>query len=646
MRESEERFRATFDHAAVGIAHTRLDGSWLLVNQRLLDLYGYTKEELAQLRFQDITHPDDIETDLAQLDRLLAGEIDSYTLEKRYIRKDGSILWANLTVSLVRDGTGEPKYVIAVVEDIGGRKQAEEALQASEERYRRLVETSPDSILVLDQSGKILLANRRAAELHGYDSPSEMIGMDRLEVLGPDDRRRALENSPTTLETGSVRNREFTLLRKDGSTFPAELSGAFIGDESGTSRVFVSVWRDTSERKRAEEELRESNRRLSEALDELQRTQQQIIQQERLRALGQMASGIAHELNNALQPIAGFSELLLIEPDALDDKEHVRDYLQMIVTATRDAASVVRRVREFYRERQPQEPLQPTNVNGPVGQAIAFTQAKWKDEAMARGIAISIRTDLQDVPMVLGNEAELREALTNLILNAVDAMPYSGTITIGTRAEDRRVVLEVRDTGTGMDREGKKRCFEPFFSTKGSQGTGLGLSIVHGIVQRHGGTVTIESRVGKGTAVIIRLPVAAGEHAQVEDLEPEAQSRRLKLLVVDDEPSVRQIISSLLATDGHEVVTANDGRKGLEKFLSGAFDVVLTDRAMPKMNGDQLAAAIKQISPGTPIVMLTGFSGVMEASGEKPAGVDVIVGKPVTRAMLRQALAQVVAGDS
>ena len=234
---------------------------------------------------------------------------------------------------------------------------------------------------------------------------------------------------------------------------------------------------EINERSRAETALLESNHRLENVLAELQETQQLVIQQERLHALGQMASGIAHDFNNALAPILGFSEVLLGCPKNLDDKKKLTRYLQLINTSAGDAANVVRRLREFYRSREEHKISQRIDLNRLIEGTILLTKPKWKGQAQANGININIDIHVQKVPRLVGNEAELREALTNSIFNAVDAMSNDGTITIRTRCDDQHIHLEVSSTGIGMTGEVRRQCLKPFFSTKGQQGTGLGLSI-------------------------------------------------------------------------------------------------------------------------------------------------------------------------
>ena len=401
---------------------------------------------------------------------------------------------------------------------------------------------------------------------------------------------------------------------------------------------------DRTHRERAEaelelthDELRTRNAELQRAMDELTAAQQHIIQQERLRALGQMASGIAHDFNNALVPILGFCELLLLSPAILSDKQKAVRYLETIQTAAKDAASVVSRLREFYRPDKSDRAFAPVHLKRLAEQAITLTQPKWKDQAQANGATVEVVLDLEAVPPVAGEESALREVLTNLIFNAVDAMPAGGTLTLRTRCSGDTAVLEVADTGTGMSEEVRQRCLEPFFSTKGERGTGLGLSMVFGIVQRHSGALDLRSAPGKGTAFIITLPLQDAAPVSIATAAARPAQRPLRVLVVDDEAPVRDTLAAVLAADGHEVTLATNGAEGLRSFGAGKFDLVITDKAMPVMNGDQMAAAIKKVAPATPIILLTGF-GLFHEKAEFP-DVDVLTSKPIRIPTLRDAIA-------
>jgi signal transduction histidine kinase len=427
----------------------------------------------------------------------------------------------------------------------------------------------------------------------------------------------------------------------DGASFQVTYVSAPIV-ERGVITGVVVTFQDITVRKRAEAELQRSHARLEEAMTALKETQRQVLQQERLRAVGQMASGIAHDFNNSLTPIMSYSELLLDRPDLLDAEQTER-YVKVIHTAARDAAAVVGRLRELYRERAEAPPDATVEILGCVEQAIALTQPRWRSQALATGSTISIQTEVDGVPSVAGDAAEIREVLTNLIFNAVDATPKGGTITIRARAEGDMVRLEVQDTGIGMPEDIRVRCTEPFFSTKGSHGSGLGLALVAAIVDRHRGGWTIESEPDRGTRIILWLPQRATRAAAAPEAVSNGRTRRLRILVVDDEEVVRQSIIDVLATEGHTVDSASNGVEGLKKIAGGWFDLVITDRAMPEMSGDQFAATVKRMLPGKPVVMLTGFGELMAARGERPTGVDVIVSKPVTRSELQKAVSQATA---
>ncbi|HZI89764.1 MAG TPA: two-component regulator propeller domain-containing protein, partial [Candidatus Polarisedimenticolia bacterium] len=290
------------------------------------------------------------------------------------------------------------------------------------------------------------------------------------------------------------------------------------------------------ERTRAQEELAESNRKLEKTMEELRHAQGRLVQQERLRALGQMASGVTHDFNNALTPILGFTDFLLARPQILEDREKTLAYLANVNTAAKDASQVVKRLREFYRPRDEAEVFPLVSIDAILRQAVSLTQPKWKDQAQARGVSIEVATELKPTPLIPGSESALREMLTNMIFNAVDAMPQGGTITLRSRVREGWIVIEVADTGTGMTEEVRARCLEPFFTTKGEEGTGLGLPMVYGIVGRHGGTIEIDSAPGRGTTFRALLPVEASLAGQETPIAFRAPPPvpPLRVLVVED----------------------------------------------------------------------------------------------------------------
>lgn len=378
---------------------------------------------------------------------------------------------------------------------------------------------------------------------------------------------------------------------------------------------------------------------LQHAYDDLHQTREAVMQQERLRSLGQMASGIAHDINNALSPISLYSDLLLMDQKL---SKQTRGYMETIQQAARDVSETVGRLREFYREREPQMVLKPVDLNQLAKQVIDLSRARWHDMPQQRGVVIQVQTELApELPAIMGVESEIREALTNLVFNAVDAMPEGGTLALRTGVLNsypernvRQVYMEVVDTGIGMDEDTRQHCMEPFFTTKGERGTGLGLAMVYGIVQRHSADIWFESTVGTGTT--IRLIFATPSEFSAKHSENELESappRPMRLLVVDDDPLLIKSLRDILKLDGHEVITANGGQEGMDLFSTSHrekkfFDAVITDLGMPYVDGRRVAAHIKSLSPLTPVILLTGWGQRLIAEGDIPAHVDQVLSKP------------------
>lgn len=388
---------------------------------------------------------------------------------------------------------------------------------------------------------------------------------------------------------------------------------------------------------------------LQQAYEDLRQSQQAVLQTERLRALGQMASGIAHDINNAISPVVLYTQSLLEREPNLS--ERARRYLQTIRHAIDDVAATVARMREFYRQRETQLMLASVDLNRLAEQVIELTRARWSDIPQQRGIVIKLATELAtDLPTARGVESEIREALINLIFNAVDAMPEGGTLTLRTKVGEgdstQRVQIEVADTGLGMNEDTRRRCLEPFFTTKGERGTGLGLAMVYGMVKRHSAEIEIETAVSKGT--LVRLSFGAPSVALVEPGQaPIAQSipSRLRILVVDDDPLLLKSLRDTLEEDGHVVVTANGGEGGIGALRASLdrnepFSVVITDLGMPYVDGRKVAVSVKEMSPSTPVIMLTGWGQRLVNDDDVPPHVDCVLNKPPVLQQLRQALAR------
>ena len=409
------------------------------------------------------------------------------------------------------------------------------------------------------------------------------------------------------------------------------------------SEVFMRI-RNLLEMRFLHRQLQEHNQTLeakvADRTRELRDVQQQVVAQERLRAFGEMAGGVVHDFNNALMSVIGYSELLLDDEEMLTDLPTARSYLKIMNTAGHDASHVISRLRDFYRPKDVVDVFTAVDLNEIIEEAVPLTRPKWKDQALATGRSIHIQLELAKVPPILGNAAELREVVTNLIFNAVDAIEHEGTITLRSGSEADEVLIELIDTGTGMDEKTRTRCLEPFFSTKGDKGTGLGLSMVFGIVKRHDGTVEIESEVGKGTTFRLRFRRSV-DAAEVTEDQERAIARRLRVLVVDDEPVARDVLRKFMLADGHNVVVANDGESALRDVQNGAFDLLITDQGMPGMSGTQLAAKVREMSPQQAVILVTGFTDGTAGSGDVFSVVDAVLQKPIAHRRLRRAIASI-----
>jgi CheY-like chemotaxis protein len=344
--------------------------------------------------------------------------------------------------------------------------------------------------------------------------------------------------------------------------------------------------------------------------------------------MGEMASGVAHDFNNVLAVVLGNIQLLLHQLDHLSPEE-IREGLKVIERSSKDGAETIRRMQEFTGVRRDRE-FVTLSFNEIVTEVASITQPRWRDQTQKKGIQVRLTTQLGDIPMVMGNPSELREVLTNIVFNAVDAMPRGGELTITTQpqAEDW-VEVRIADTGIGMTEEVKKRVFDPFFTTKGVTNSGLGMSVSYGIIKRHGGEILIESELGKGTSFIIHLPTGYGEEeAVVKEVTPVRESRQARILVIDDEDSVRDVLSRMLKAKGHQVAVASNGEEGIERFRSEPFDLVFTDLGMPKLSGWDVGKTIKTINPKVPIAMITGWGVELDRQKLNESGIDLSIAKP------------------
>lgn len=619
LRESEERYRATFNNAAVGIDLVDLNGRFLQVNAVLSHFLGYTEEELRSLSILDVTHPEDVAESALMHDVLVRGETQAYKLEKRYVRKDGSVVWADTHVSAIRDGQGHHIATVGVILDTTKSRQLAEI-------HRRLattVEQVAETIVITDIEGTILYVNPAFEKNTGY-SREEAIGKNPRILKSGQHDEGFYKHMWDTIASGAVWKGHLITRRKDGTLFDEEATISPIKNDAGKIINYVAVKRDVTK----EVSL-----------------QKQLFQAHKMEAIGTLAGGIAHDFNNLLQVTLGYSEILLENKSEADP-----DYadLHNIHHAARSGAELVRSLLTFSRKTE-SKPV-PMNLNNQIQRV---------EKLLHRTIPkmIDIRLDLEeDLARINADPAQIEQIVMNLAVNARDAMDDEGSLSIRTENvtldEDscrlnveakpgRYVLLSVSDTGHGMDKETLQHIFEPFYTTKEvGRGTGPGLAMVHGIVQQHHGRITCYSEVGKGTTFKLYFAaISPIEEPTVEATDIMPAFGTETVLLVDDEDLVRELGRRILTRSGYTVLTATNGEEALKVYgrEKERIALVILDLIMPTMGGKDCLKEILDIDPRARSLIASGYSTDASTRECVALGARGFVGKPFRpKELLRQ----------
>jgi PAS domain S-box-containing protein len=679
LLRSERRFRALIEHGSDGIVLIDPDNRIRYVSPTVTKVEGYTPEELVGRFGTEHTHPDDLPLVQEVVGKLMANPGMPVPVLWRRRSKSGEWLWLEGTATnLLHDPA--VGAIVTNYRNVTGRKASEAKLQTQLAQLSLLSEITRAIGDRLDVRSIFQIVVRTVEEhlpvefaclclYQAADSRLEVTSVGATSValasqlgLAPGEHVVIDANGLSQCVRGrlvyepDLAKVPFPFAQRLASGGLCAMVAAPLLVESQVFGVLITGRRQVESFSSSEcEFLRQLSEHvalaaheaqlyeaLQRAYDDLRATQQAVMQQERLLALGQMASGIAHDINNAISPVALYTESLLEKEPGLSPR--ARTYLETIQRAIDDVAQTVARMREFYRQREPQATLVNVDLNVIVRQVIDITRARWSDMAQQRGVSIDMKADLSpNLPPIQAAESEIREALVNLVFNAVDAMPNGGPLTLRTRL-GKGVEIEVIDSGVGMDELTRRRCLEPFFTTKGERGTGLGLAMVYGSMQRHGADIEIDSAVGKGTTVRLCFPAALGAVAgtPVTRKETKLPAPR-RILIVDDDPVILKSLHDTLAADGHTVTTANGGQAGIEAFVAAkargeSFPVVITDLGMPHVDGRKVSAAIKAAAPATLVLMLTGWGQRLVAEGDIPEHVDRVLNKPPKLRELREAL--------
>ncbi len=478
----------------------------------------------------------------------------------------------------------------------------------AEVKYRSLMETAADAILLLNSKGRVLEANQAAADMSGYDLDG-LIGLRLTKLLPEDAHAWRREQAAHVDKLNQVTGMTGTARRRDGSEFPFEASVNKL--QLAGQGVYQIVARDITQRKQFEE---------------------QALEAERLKALGQIAGGVAHDFNNLLTAILGRVQLLLMNaPDAQGQRA-----LKTIEKAALDGSETVKRIQRFAQPAVAGEEFVPVEVNSVVKDAIDTTRYRWRDEAQRDGVLIRLESNLAPVPTIMGNPAELRHIVANLILNACDAMPAGGEIAVGTHTDGATVTVTISDSGVGITSEDQQHIFESFFTTKKGENMGMGLSLARDIVHRHGGDLVVDSTVNEGTTFTLTVPRSdEAVPLPAEATMPESNGHA-RVLVVDDEPVLCQLLVEMLEALGHQAVAANTSEEAFQLLNTYDHNVVITDLAMPNISGWEVAKAAKQRDPQTYTILLTGWDDPI-GKHARPQ-IDQMLNKPVTIVTLATAI--------
>jgi len=480
----------------------------------------------------------------------------------------------------------------------------------------QLVRSAGDGIISIDRLGHITGWNPAAERIFGLTA-AEAIGRS-LRGVFPERYEQAARLALTGAQP--VTSFDLSAQRKDGGELNLAVTLSGVPGRDGKVDGLLAIVRDMTSQRELETQMHQS---------------------EKLTALGQVAGGIAHDFNNLLQAILGYSQLMTKN---MGNADVVRRGLSVIETAATGGAETVRRIQKFARLR-PDEPFVSVEINQVIQDAVAITRPRWEERVAKGGVPLRLDLRLTPLPAVMGRPSELNEVITNLILNAIDAMPEGGTLGIYTRPEgDEHVVLTVTDTGMGMPEHVRTRIFDPFFTTKGEVGTGLGLSVSFSIIQRHSGEMRVESQAGRGTTFTIVLPVGMAEVQAPAGPETVMGTRRGRILLVDNEFPVMTILGEMLTEAGHHVLPVASGAEAMRVFVPGGFDLVLTNLGMTGMTGWDVAERIRASDPRVPVVFITGW-GLQAEDRERcrKLGVINVLFKPVRPADLHQAVQEALA---
>ena len=518
-----------------------------------------------------------------------------------------------VSIEPVLNKAGAVTAAVCTARDLSELRKVQAVAREHQSLLTNILESARESIYAVDMDGRFKWCNTATLLALGLRREA-FIGRPLLELVYDGDREAIGQKLQLALK-GEAQTYEMRYFSADGRLRYARVDNSPLVVEGRTTGV-LGIARDITEQK-------EERERAARA--------------DKLRALGQLASGVAHDFNNSLAAILGRAQLLRRQ---LRDEALVRN-LEIIQTAAEDAAATVRRIQTFARKSTAKE-FEVLDVAALLNDAIEITRTRWENEARLRGLDYEVTLNAEPGQFASGSASELREVFVNLIVNAVDAMPEGGKLAISSERNRGRLRLRFADTGTGMPEDVRQKIFDPFFSTKGAHGTGLGLSVSYSIIERHEGTISVTSELNGGTVFIIDLPAVQLQTETAEAKSDETEIPALSILVIDDEPAVRETLAEMLEVMGHRVMLAESGQHALQALAANSFDLVFTDLAMPEMDGWETSRAIRKRWANMKIVLVTGYgTGTTPPNGEESL-VNGVIGKPFDFSQISQTISNIV----
>jgi PAS domain S-box-containing protein len=587
----EQEYQAIIRTTIDGFWQADMQGHFLDVNEAYCQLTGYSLDEILNMSITDIEAIEKPGETAKRIRKIKEVGYDRF--ETRHRRKDGEIVDVEISVNYLPIDSGR---MFIFIRDITQRKQAEKALRESEARYRLLAENVRDVIWATDMDFRFTYVSPSVKYL-GDRTAEEVMSLSLGQLLTPSSQELAMKAfaeelvmaNATPQDPTRSRTLEVEFLRRDGSALWAELKMNFMRDAAGRPVGILGVMRDISERKKAEEQRREFEQRAQLA--------------SHLASVGELSAGVAHEINNPLTGVIGYAELLMQE----DVPEHIKNDLEIIRDGAKRVADIVKGLLTFARQTRPERKL--VDINQVLGVSVRLRAYELETSN------IKVVTNLApDLPLTIADPGQLQQVFLNLLINAEMEMKLAhgkGKLVIRTEQLDNTIRISFKDDGPGIAKENLMRIFDPFFSTREiGKGTGLGLSICHGIVTEHGGRIWAESKLGKGATFIVELPVVTEEKRprRTKVARKLERATKGKILVVDDEPVVRRLLSQILTEEGHEVEATDDAKDALNRIKSSRYNLILLDMKLPGMSGSELYGRVKEIAESLAqrVVFITG----------------------------------------